>query len=382
MTYLHIDVNHAQTSKKSDMPCGDAIEVYRSEAATTLIVCDGLGSGIKAHINAVFACARIKELLQEGVSLRKAFNRVVRTMEANKGTDLPYAVVTLARIDKEGNATVLSYEMPPAMIVTRSHAAELKRIPTMIGNATAYESTCALQVGEGVLAVSDGITESGLGEQFLKGWESSGVVQHVNYCLNHKEQLANIPRRVLSKAVEIAGKKHGDDCTVALASCRRGNVLNIMTGPPKKQSADSDVAKQFLELEGSKIICGGTTADLYAREMEIDIDHGTVDADSLAPPISYIEGIDLVCEGAMTLNQALRLVDEDTDSFAIDFAVSELCAYLRNADFINIFVGHAANSAHNDISFRQRGLLPRAAAIEQLATRLRAKGKLVIVEKV
>lgn len=364
------------------MPCGDAFDVFRSEAATTLIVCDGLGSGIKAHINAIFACSRIKELLQEGVSLRKAFTRVVKTMEANKGTDLPYAVITLARIDKEGNATVLSYEMPPAMIVTRSHAAELKRIPTTIGEAGVFESTCALQVNEGILVVSDGITESGLGEQFLKGWESSGVVQHVNYCLNHKEQLQNIPRRVLSKAVEIAGKNHGDDSTVALASCRRGNVLNIMTGPPKKQSADSDVAKQFYELEGSKIICGGTTADLYAREMAVDIDHGTVDADSLAPPVSYIDGVDLVCEGAMTLNQALRLVDEDTKAFDIDFAVSELCAYLRNADFITILVGNAANSAHNDISFRQRGLLPRTAAIDQLATRLRAKGKLVVIENV
>lgn len=379
MSYLHIDIKSAQTSKKVGDPCGDAYGYVRCESATTLIVCDGLGSGVKANINATLCLARAKQLIEDGISLRKVFSRLVKTMESAKGTSMPYAVFTLVRITNDGNVTVLSYEMPNAILVTKNHVAELQRKEIIIENTPVYESTYSLNINEGIIVVSDGITESGLGELFVHGWGTDGVVQYANFCINNKDSASQLPQLILEKAVELAGKHHGDDCTVAMATCRKGKRLNILTGPPKSKFKDIDVAKEFSEQEGYKIICGGKTAEIYAKAMGLEIKHEKVDYNSLAPPHSYIDGIDLVAEGAITLNQVFRLIDENLDDFEVEFTISELYHHLRQADFIKFIVGNATNTAHNDISFRQRGLLPRIEVIRQLANNLANKGKLVII---
>ena len=379
MSYLHIDITSSQTPKKLGNPCGDVNGYVRCQAATTLIVCDGLGSGVKANINATLCLARVKQLLNDGVSLRKVFARLVKTMENAKGTSLPYAVFTLARITNDGNVTVLSYEMPCALIATTNHVAELQRQEIIVENTKVYESTCSLNINEGIIIVSDGITESGLGEKFVRGWGSSGVVQYSNFCLNNKESISKLPQMILDKAVKLAGKKHSDDCTVAMATCRKGKRLNILTGPPISKLNDKAIANEFKNQEGCKIICGGKTAEIYAASVGLEIKHGKVNNNSLAPPCSYIEGIELVAEGAVTLNQVLRLIDENLDNIDIEFVIAELCYHLRQADFIKFTVGNATNTAHNDTSFRQRGLLPREEVIRQLANNLANKGKLVVI---
>jgi hypothetical protein len=49
---------------------------------------------------------------------------------------------------------------------------------------------------------------------------------------------------------------------------------------------------------------------------------------------------------------------------------------------LNIIVGAADNTANEDISFRQRGVLSRKVLIPLLAEKLRQDGKLVNVEYV
>jgi hypothetical protein len=101
----------------------------------------------------------------------------------------------------------------------------------------------------------------------------------------------------------------------------------------------------------------------------------------VAPPRYEIEGIDLVTEGAVTLNQAYNLLNEDLCALTEDSGVTELCALLQIADRVNIFMGTARSLAGGDISFRQRGILTREAIVPLIADRLRAAGKLVVVER-
>jgi hypothetical protein len=102
----------------------------------------------------------------------------------------------------------------------------------------------------------------------------------------------------------------------------------------------------------------------------------------IAPPRYEIQGVDLVTEGAVTLNQVYNVLDEDIRNLKEDSGVTELCALLQIADRVNIFLGGAQNAATGDISFRQRGILSRRQIIPLLAEKLRAAGKLVVVEAV
>jgi hypothetical protein len=102
----------------------------------------------------------------------------------------------------------------------------------------------------------------------------------------------------------------------------------------------------------------------------------------IAPPRYEIPGVDLVTEGAVTLNQVYNIFDEEVQKLTEDSGVTELCALLHVADRVNLFVGSARNGASGDISFRQRGILTRERIVPLLADKLQSAGKLVVLEPV
>ncbi|HEY3297412.1 MAG TPA: SpoIIE family protein phosphatase, partial [Armatimonadota bacterium] len=313
--YVHVEIIASQSSKKAGSPCGDVVAYERTVSSTTMVVSDGIGSGVKAHIAAQMCVSRLLELFRQGYSLRKAFESVVKTMEQAKGTDLPYAVFSVVRILSDGVTTVLTYEMPQPVLVTPRYAQVLaQRSVTMAGTLTG-ESNCHVDSGEGIVIVSDGITQAGLGVGLANGWTIEGASQYINDCLSSGARVGDVPKCLLSQAKQVWKTTLGDDCTVALAACRRGKTVNILTGPPSNRMKDQATIKRFLTMEGAKVVCGGTTskivADFLGTEVKVELDkHST-----LCPARYEIKGIDLVTEGAVTLNQVYNIFDEDPDTF-------------------------------------------------------------------
>ena len=137
-----------------------------------------------------------------------------------------------------------------------------------------------------------------------------------------------------------------------------------------------------MDTQGWKVICGGTTArivsDFLGKPMVLD---KTVDS-LIAPPSHRLEGIDLLTEGALTLNQVFNILDVDPETFEEESGVTQLFEYMRAADRIHIIMGGSLNPATLHISFKQRGVLPRATIVPLLADKLRAQGKRVVIEPV
>lgn len=380
MGYIHIEIEAVQVSKKAVSPCGDVFACERTPSSTTIVLCDGIGHGIKAHVAAQMCVSRILELIRRGQSVREAFARVVKTMNAARGTDMPYAVITVARILTDGTTTVLSYEMPPPMIATSKYLNVLPQRMVTMEDTLIGESNCHLTTGEGILLVTDGITQAGLGSGYANGWTAEGVSSYITDCTADGLKLKDIPRAVLNRARHIWGKKLGDDCTALLAACRQGRVVNIFTGPPEDPKNDRAATKKFMATSGAKVVCGGTTAKIVAESLGKDVMIEENPKSLLAPPRYEIDGLDLVTEGAITLNQVYNTMDDDTGSFDEDSAVVDLHRLLTSADRVNFFVGTADNPANRDISFRQKGVLTRRAIISLLTQKLREAGKLVVVE--
>jgi hypothetical protein len=379
--YVHVEIETVQSSKKPDAPCGDVVRCDRTPAATTVVCADGIGSGIRARIAAEMCVGRLLELMRLGFSLRKAFASVVRTMQQNRDPSRPFAAFTVMRVLNDGMATVLAYEAPPAILINRQHAWALGTRPVELGGALAVESDCYLEPGDALLVTSDGITQAGLGHGLPNGWETDGVVRYVNHCLGEGRISRKIPELIHREARRL-WTVGGDDCTAVMALCRRGQIVNILTGPAGHRSQDTALVRRFLQREGLKIVCGGTTAEIVARVLGQRMGIEQNPESLVAPPRYQIAGVDLVTEGAVTLNQAYNLLDEDLRNLTEDSGVTELCAFLQVADRVNILMGTARNRAAGDISFRQRGILTRETIVPLIADKLRAAGKLVVMETV
>lgn len=377
--YVHVEVEIAQSAKKPGAPSGDVIRCDRSVAGTVIACVDGIGSGIRAHIAAEMCVSRLIETLTLGRSLHKAVDSVARTMERSRGPEHPFAAFSVARIRNDGMATVLAYDAPPAVLVSHHHASALPMRPLRLGGTLVGECNCWLAAGDGLMLTSDGITQAGLGNGLPLGWQTEGVVRFINDRLAERTLPRDIPGLVHRQARQL-WQRGGDDCSVAFALCHRGQIVNILTGPPANRENDATAVRRFLNSEGLKIVCGGTTAELVARAMNRRVRIEQNPKSLIAPPRYEIDGVDLVTEGAVTLNQVYNLLDEDVDRLKEDSGVTELCALLQIADRVNFFVGDARNDANGDISFRQRGILHRDRIVPLIATKLQAAGKLVVVE--
>ena len=380
--YIHLEVETHQTPKRPAAPCGDVVSCERTPSSTTLLLCDGIGSGIKANIAATMCSARLLELLRRGYSLRNAFASLVKTMNEAKGTGMPYAAFTVARVLNDGVASALTYEMPAPLFVTRRYADVLRSRTVTLENSLIGEANFHLSPGEGLLLVCDGITQAGLGAGYAQGWGIEGAARFVADSLRDGTPLHNIPRQVVRQAHEISRGTAGDDCTAVLGSCRWGTTVNILTGPPGDRKLDEETVKRFLRREGVKIVCGGTTSAVVARCLGREVFIEENPQSLLAPPRDKIEGIGLVTEGAVTLNQLYNILDEDPADFEEVSGVTELHALVLAADRVNFLVGGALNPATNDLAFRQQGILGRRAIIPLIAKKLEEAGKLVVVEAV
>jgi len=239
MGYLHVEINKTQTSKRPLDPCGDVVASYRSAGAVTVILADGLGSGVNAHIAATLCSSRFIELVKSGLSIRKAFSGMVHTMNEARGKHMSYTAFTVVHILIDGITTILTYETPDPILLNNRSASVLPLRMSTQDKALIGEAECYLEVDEGLLIVSDGVTQSGLGTGFPEGWMIQGVRRFAADVISQTRNFHELDRRVHQRARENWGSAHGDDISAVLLSCRWGKVVNIMTGPPSSPKKDA-----------------------------------------------------------------------------------------------------------------------------------------------
>lgn len=382
MSYAHIDLFSSQKNFSNCEVCGDVIYHYRNPYYTLLILCDGLGHGIRANIAASMTGTRLLNLINDSFSLREAADKVAETMQKAKGNNSTYTAFTIVRILNTGETTILSYDMPGVILISQHHAVILEGPGIMLNESLVTEKNCFLGRDESLLIFSDGISQAGMGISNTNGWGLRGITDYVNTKLDSGIVLKDLPEDINQQSYSISGSKYSDDTTSIILSCRTGNIVNIFTGPPLLKEHDSEIVRKFTLMSGSKVVCGSTTADIVSRQLNQPIEMNTINYNSVAPPFYRIYGIDLVTEGAVTLNQVYHIIDADPELFEVNSGVTELCKLILQADKINFIAGKAANPAHKDIAFRQQGILTRETILPLLKDKLESMGKLVVMELV
>jgi hypothetical protein len=379
----YIETVQAQTAKRAGQVCGDYIVVDRTTEATAAVVADGIGTGIKARIASVMAASRLMELLRLGFTLREACKKLVDTMHEARTTDIPFSAFSVCRVLNSGHATIISYEIPSPILVSNRFATYLPQQRFFpMGLEMIAEVNCTLDYGDGIILVSDGVSQAGLGHQYRMGWGVQGASYFINGLLVQGVDINAVPETVLAKVKSISGATYGDDTTCILLLCREARTLNILTGPPLRKGADEKVVKEFMMMRGARAVCGSTTVEMVARILKRPAKAREISDGYHKPPSYELAGVDYAAEGAVTLNQVYNILEESLDLLDPDSSVSDLCRLFHASDRINFIVGTAANKGHEGIIFRQMGIFLREVIVKLLAEKLQKLGKLVSLEYV
>jgi nucleotide-binding universal stress UspA family protein len=141
-----------------------------------------------------------------------------------------------------------------------------------------------------------------------------------------------------------------DDATCGVIYFREPRKFMLITGPPFYKIKDFDFVGRIKDFDGKKIICGGTTAEIIARELglEVTIQHVRKDLNAL-PPVAEMEGFELISEGILTLRKVEEILENyNSDTRLGDTTPEEIVKLLLQHDVIDIIVGTRINWAHQD----------------------------------
>ncbi|MBE7710422.1 MAG: serine/threonine protein phosphatase [Cyanobacteria bacterium SIG32] len=355
---MFIDIACNQMKKYNQNAYGDYFvsKRYPDEARLIAVLSDGLGSGIKANILSCMTATMLLRFIEnEQISIQKAAEIVMNSLPVCKVRRISYSTFSAIDVNDDGNARIVEEGNPEFLWVRNNEV--LQPEYTTIQSKT-FKNRCLkiynikLKLGDRLIFCSDGVTQSGLGGGRLKlGLRRDGLIVLVQDKLKENPTISSseLSQYIVNQARNIETDRNPkDDISACVLYFRDPRESLIFTGPPYHQTKDPEYAKMFDDFKGKKAICGGTTANLLSRELNKPITMDTTISIGKLPSCSYMDGVDLVTEGILTLTKTLEYLENGT--LDIDNAAGKLVNFLLDSDCINFMVGAKLNQAHYDPS--------------------------------
>ncbi|MBF8984070.1 SpoIIE family protein phosphatase [Lutibacter sp. B2] len=360
MSYF-IDVAFDSVHKYGEELCGDKVEIIRNDDCTIIVMADGLGSGVKANILATLTSKIAATMLSEGISIEETVDTIINTLPVCQLRNLAYATFTMIRIQYDGNIYVAEYDNPPYIMIRENRCLEIEKREIVLCGRKIKESNFKLEAGDVLTIVSDGAIHAGVGGVLNLGWQWENVAQYLVRVSAKKKCAKGISKELIDACMSLYAERPGDDTTVVSVKIKKPEQIDLLTGPPKDKGDDGYIVKEWMNGKGRKVVCGGTAANIVARELDREIKVSMDLIDPEVPPIAKIEGIDLVTEGVLTLSKALKIIKAYVDDFDESNIVYDLNAkdgasrlakmLIEDCTRLNLWIGRAINPAHQNKDF-------------------------------
>lgn len=375
---LVAEVAQGSLAKSGEELCGDKVEVVKTPERTTVVLSDGLGSGVKANILATLTTKIAAGLLERMVPLEEVISTIAQTLPVCRERQIAYSTLAVLQVKSSNLAHVVLLDSPPVFLYRKGQVLPFPTQPKVVAGRDIEEGELELVAGDFLLMISDGVLHAGIGGILPLGLGEEGVMTHFKELLKEKLNSQEVVQRFLDLCAAYYTMVPGDDTTVVAINMRPPRQLVMFTGPPRSPTLDAVAVKKLMDYPGTKVVCGGTTAKIVARELDQELTVELQYDDPEIPPCGTIPGIDLVTEGMLTLNRALTYLVENNIPQRNDGA-SRVARLLSEADEIKIVTGLCINPAHQNPDLPP-GLNLRAGTVKQLVGVLKQQGKIVDVE--
>lgn len=370
MNDTFIEVGHYQLCKNGEAAPGDAFlsQKHDGDGRVITVLSDGLGSGIKAGVLSTLTATMAMKFVASDIPIRRAATIIMNTLPVCRERGISYATFTLVDIEPNSSVRIMEYDNPDYVLVRQNVVVEpikqampierksAKSAPTR--EAILYYSDYRARPGDRLVFFSDGVTQSGMGMRLTPlGWGAAPVQEYILEEIAKRQDVSarELARSIVTRAVQNDQYQARDDITCAVIYFRHPRDLLIMTGPPVNPDHDAEMAREFTGFNGKKILCGGTTANIVSRELGKPLKLIMKDLDPVVPPMSTMDGADLVTEGIITMGMVSEILDRSSipgGNLLVDSdrknAATRMVELLLDSDRITFLVGTKINEAHQD----------------------------------
>lgn len=353
---IFIEVDCFQKNKAGNIVCGDSFMSQRLQDEDRIIsvLSDGLGSGIKASVLSTMTVTMAMNYTAMNESILQTALSIINTLPQDLVRKISYSTFCIFDIDCFGHTKVIEYESPAVCLYRRGQFIEIpkQKIPVQredLENTFLWVSEFKLEKEDRLICFSDGVSQSGMGSSNMPfGWDA-GVKMFIAELLQEHPDLSakEMASKIVLRAERNDNYKLLDDTSCCVVYRRIPRNLLICTGPPYDEKKDRYLAETVRDFKGKRVLCGGTTATIISRELSLPLEVSLEITDKELPPLSYMEGIDLITEGILTLSKVERLLSQGVPEKSHGPA-NELVSLLQNSDKIKFIVGTRINIAHQD----------------------------------
>ena len=353
---MFIDIDCAQEKKYNQNTYGDYFLSKRYPDMGTLIavLSDGLGSGIKANILATMTATMLLKFVEAGADIKTACEVIMNSLPVCQVRKISYSTFSVAHCSEDGEVKIVEEGNPNFIYISEGKVIEpeYKVIDSdTFKNRHMHVYKIKLKLGDRLIFCSDGVTQAGLGNPELKlGLRRSGLIRFLLEKIKDKPDISSseLAKFVVRVAVNTeVDRKPKDDTSCCVIYYREPRRALIFTGPPYHQEKDNEYANEFYNSKAKKAICGGTTANLISRELNIPVRCDIARSVGKLPAVSQLEGVDLVTEGILTLTRTVEYLENGFHDKEKN-AAYELMQFLLSSDCIEFMVGAKLNQAHYD----------------------------------
>ncbi|MBE5982798.1 MAG: serine/threonine-protein phosphatase [Paenibacillaceae bacterium] len=386
-----VDVAYKSLNKFSEVLCGDKVELLHTDDSNIMILADGMGSGVKANILATMTSKILGTMFLNGATLEECVETIVETLPVCQVRQIAYSTFSILQVFHNGDAYLVEFDNPGCIFIREGSLVPIPHSMRVIRDKKINEYRFRVKKGDALILLSDGTIHAGVGQLLNFGWLWEDVAAYAVKQYRLTISAVRLANALCRACDELYQYRPGDDTTVAVMRIIDSKPVHLMTGPPKDPEDDVCMVTDFLSGDDTtkRIVCGGTSANIVSRTMDKKLTVSLEYNDPDLPPVAYIDGIELVTEGVLTLNRVLKLLkryvknESVTEEFFLELdkpngASMVAKMIIEDCTELKLYVGKAINSAYQnpglpfDLGIRQN-------LVEQLKHAVEEMGKTVTV---
>ena len=357
MNDLCADIGYKSINHFGEELCGDHVDVVEeNENSIVIVVADGLGSGVKASILSTLTSKIISTMMAAGLPIEECVSTIAATLPVCSIRGVAYSTFTIIHLIDNELAEIIQYDNPHVIVIRDFEQYDYHKTEMNIGGKKIYKSTIKLQENDVFIAMSDGCPHAGIGGKYNFGWKREDIASYMQALIAGGFTAKTLSTMLVDECNRLYANMPGDDTTACVVKIRKREPMNILFGPPSNRDDAERMMSLFFSKEGKHIVCGGTTASIAAKHLGKTVQASLNFEKSDVPPIAYIEGVDLVTEGVITMNKVIQYAKDYLEdnklyedwSFKKDGASLISRLLFEEATDINFFVGRAINPAHQN----------------------------------
>ena len=144
MNGLTAEVGYVSLIKKGEELCGDRVETVRFEDSTTLVLADGLGSGVKANILSTLTSKIIATMMASGMPVEECVRKVA------------YSTFTVMQVNHQDEMTLLQFDNPSVILLRGGVSIHYPQKELVIDGKKVIKSVVKVKPNDIFLTMSDG----------------------------------------------------------------------------------------------------------------------------------------------------------------------------------------------------------------------------------